>query len=84
MTALEEYEKAMREFDVPQVPLEVYDSCSWRRVGIRGDYKTVMYPCNSRSDGHPDIAGGHVLRALVAAFNAMLEQRQQFRDRGDV
>lgn len=50
--------------------LEVYDSNSWRRVGLKGEYRTLMQPVVA-SDGHPDIAGGDILRALVAAFNAM-------------
>lgn len=67
-----EYTEALRRcIDLPAgAQLEVYDSCSWRRVGIRGDYKTLMQPVVA-SDGHPDIQGEALLRALVAAFNAL-------------
>jgi hypothetical protein len=64
------YQDAVRQHDVPAGELEVYDSCSWLRVGTKGKYKAVMQPVVA-SDGHPDIAGRNVLRALVAAFNAM-------------
>ncbi len=68
------YEDAMRAYGVPSEPLQVYDSNSWRRVGLAREYRIVMFPCNSQSDGHPDISGGNVLQALVAAFNVMLER----------
>jgi hypothetical protein len=64
------YQDAIRQHDVPAGDLEVYDSNSWRRVGLKGKYKAVMAPCVA-SDGHPDIIGDNVLRALVAAYNAM-------------
>jgi len=72
--ALANYEKAMDAYGVPNEPLEVYTSCSWRRVGLKNDYKTVMHP-TVEHDGHPDISGGAVLEALVAAFNVMLALR---------
>jgi hypothetical protein len=64
------YRKAADAYGVPNEELEVYTGCSWRRVGIKDKNETVMYPCNA-SDRHPDICGGAVLEALVAAFNAM-------------
>jgi hypothetical protein len=64
------YLEAMEAYDIPSELLEVYDSCSWRRVGLKGKYETVMQPVIA-SDGHPDITGGAVLRAMVAAYNAM-------------
>lgn len=70
---LAEYRKAIAAFEVPQEPLQVYDSNSWRRVGLAGGrYKEVVWPVTQR-DGHPDIVGANTLRALVAAFNAMPE-----------
>jgi hypothetical protein len=68
--AIAAYRDAMRQHDVPAGELEVYDSNSWRRVGMKGQFQTVMQPYVAK-DGHPDIVGTNVLRALVAAFNAM-------------
>lgn len=56
-------------------PLQVYDSNSWRRVGLASQYKEVVYPERQRTDGHLNIANTGVLRAMVAAFNAMLARR---------
>jgi hypothetical protein len=61
----------MQASSVPLLALDVYESNSWRRVGLRDRYHEVMAPCTQK-DGHPDIRGTDVLRALVAAFNAML------------
>lgn len=74
--ALRAYDAAMCNPQVPEQALEFYDSCSWRRVGLKGPYKTVMQPTVA-SDGQPDISGSEVLRALVAAFNAMLVLREE-------
>ncbi len=41
-------------------PWEVYDSCSWRRIGRECayyGYQEILWPSNSASDGHPDISG---------------------------
>ncbi|HEY4365894.1 MAG TPA: hypothetical protein VGN07_01560 [Steroidobacteraceae bacterium] len=67
------YHEAMLAAGVPQEALNVYDSNSYRRVGLRREYSEVLYATTQR-DGHPDIHGEALLRALVAAFNAMLEQ----------
>lgn len=67
-------EDALEDFDFAPEPLEVYHSNSWRRVGLKRRYQEVMIPCKQR-DGHPDISRPKVLRALVAAFNAMLARR---------
>jgi hypothetical protein len=56
-------------------PLQVYDSNSWRRIGLASQYKEVVYPERQRSDGHLSISNTGVLRAMVAAFNAMLARR---------
>lgn len=58
-------------------PLEVYDSNSYRRVGIKGQYRELVYAVQQRSDGHLDIHGTPLLRAMVAAFNAMLARSGQ-------
>jgi hypothetical protein len=58
-----------------QEPLKVYDSNSWRRIGLANRYKEVVYPEQQRPDGHLNISNTGVLRALVAAFNAMLARR---------
>jgi hypothetical protein len=57
--------------DAPQ-ELSVYDSNSYRRVGLKRDHRELVWAYTQRSDGHPDIAGAEYLRAMVAAFNAML------------
>jgi hypothetical protein len=59
-----------------QEPLQVYDSNSWRRVGLASTYKEIVYPERQRTDGHLNIANTGVLRAMVAAFNAMLARRR--------
>jgi hypothetical protein len=57
-----------------QEPLQVYDSNSWRRVGLTRRYEEVLIPERQR-DGHLSISNTNLLRALVAAFNAMLARR---------
>lgn len=56
-------------------PLAVYDSNSYRRVGLAGQYRELVYAEQQRSDGHLSIHGTALLRAMVAAFNAMLTKR---------
>lgn len=68
-------EAAMDDLGYDPRPLEVYDSNSYRRVGLKGRYHTVMRAAVHR-DGQPDITPTPVLRALVAAFNAMLARRK--------
>lgn len=57
---------------------EIWDSCSWRRigrVGRQGD-RPVLEPCIDRSDGHPDLTGPNRerdLSGLVALRNAAPE-----------
>ena len=34
---------------------KVFDSCSWRRIGISGTCKTVIAPTNCPSDNHLDL-----------------------------
>lgn len=36
-------------------PWEVWDGCSWRRIGSVATDKPVMLPIKAISDGHPDI-----------------------------
>jgi hypothetical protein len=67
---VDSYVEAMQAAGVPHEALQVYDSCSWRRVGLAREYREMMVPTIAR-DGHPDIRGTEVLIALVAAFNAM-------------
>lgn len=74
---LKVFAESLRLHGVPAEHLEVYDSNSWRRVGLAGTYKEVMYPC-AAPDGHPDICGEGVLRVLVDAFNAMLEIQRRY------
>lgn len=50
-------------------PWEIYTSNSYRRVGLAGTYKAVVYPVVHK-DGQPDIAGFENLRAMVESFNA--------------
>lgn len=71
---LSAYARAMQAAGVPHEPLQVYDSNSYRRVGLASQYREVMAPMVAR-DGQPDIRGADVLVAMVAAFNAMLEVR---------
>jgi len=37
--------------------IEVYTSNSYRRIGIKDDYREIIYPVRSASDGHPDLSG---------------------------
>jgi hypothetical protein len=60
-----------------QEPLEVYDSNSWRRIGLARRYEEVIIPERQRVDGHLNISNTNLLRALVAAFNAMLARRAE-------
>lgn len=51
----------------------VYDSCSWRRIGLKDDYRTIIQPCNSSSDNHPDLTGINLqddLALLISLHNA--------------
>lgn len=73
--ALDAYREAMARVSNPEA-LEVYDSNSFRRVGLAREYKELVYACN-QSDGHPDIAGTDLLRAMVAAYNVMLTWAEQ-------
>lgn len=34
----------------------IYDSNSWRRFGLAGDYKEFLWPCIAK-DGHVDLSG---------------------------
>lgn len=70
-----DFEAALANDSVPRKPLQVYNSNSWRRVGTRKGYREVLAPITQR-DGHPDISNEPLLRALVAAFNAMLARRE--------
>lgn len=54
----------------------LYESNSWRRVGMAHGYAEVLWPGKARSDGHPDIHGvnrDNDLAMLVAARNALPE-----------
>lgn len=51
----------------------VYNSNSWRRIGLADQYRQILYPCNSSADGHPDIGGPNRdadLDEIVALHNA--------------
>lgn len=56
---------------------QVYDSCSWRRIGLRDDYRVIIEPYNSRSDHHPDLTGPNIIDDLahVSAANPETIQR---------
>jgi hypothetical protein len=60
---------------VPNEPLEVYSSNSFRRVGLKSRYHEVLCATRDRSDGHPNFSNYALLEALVRAFNAMLARR---------
>lgn len=75
------FEEMLDNTLVPQEPLEVYSSNSYRRVGLKSRYHEVMSPTKDR-DGHPNISNYAVLDALVAAFNAMLARHSRV-NRGD-
>jgi hypothetical protein len=64
---------------VPNEPLEVYSSNSFRRVGLKSQYREVLYATRDRSDGHPNFSNYALLDALVCAFNAMLARRAENR-----
>jgi hypothetical protein len=34
----------------------IYDSNSWRRIGLKNDYRETLWPCRLH-DGHPDLSG---------------------------
>jgi len=71
-----QFEQMLEDTLVPNEPLEVYTSNSYRRVGLKSMYREVMGPVNDR-DGHPNISNYAVLDTLVCAFNAMLARRSQ-------
>lgn len=53
----------------------LYTSCSWRRIGLAFDYKEIIYPVKSASDGHPDLSGPnlqHDLELVTALRNSIL------------
>src|SRR5690242_14542216 len=56
----EELEEIKARADAASIgPWEVWDGCSWRRIG-GGDPRNrrpIIEPCVSRSDGHPDLTG---------------------------
>ncbi len=74
---LQEYHQALAKFSTPLVPLQVYDSNSTVRVGLKGRYMEVVWAA-PLSDGVSTIAGRQALEAMVAAFNAMLAAEQTF------
>lgn len=58
---------------------EIYSSNSWRRIGIKGDYRELIYPVRSAGDGHPDLGGpnlGHDLEYLMALQNLVAAHPQ--------
>jgi hypothetical protein len=74
-----EFESLLDDTLVPNEPLEVYSSNSFRRVGLKSQYKEVLYATRDRSDGHPNFSNYALLDALVCAFNAMLARRTENR-----
>lgn len=42
---------------------QVYDSCSWRRIGLKDKFETILQPCND-SDGHPNMCGPNAINDL--------------------
>ena len=53
----------------------VYDSNSWRRIGIDGEYREILWP-DKAHDGHPEMGGinrDNDLTVLTAARNALPE-----------
>jgi hypothetical protein len=70
-----EFDRLLDNTLVPNEPLEVYSSNSYRRVGLKSTYREVLYATKDRSDGHPNFSNYAVLDALVCAFNAMLARR---------
>ncbi|HSM79196.1 MAG TPA: hypothetical protein VLT57_16270 [Bryobacteraceae bacterium] len=55
-----------------QGPWEVWDGCSWRRIGGGNprDRRPIIEPCVSRSDGHPDLTGPNLEDDLAFAVHA--------------
>lgn len=54
----------------------VYSSNSWRRIGMEGPFKEIIYPVRHAGDGHPDLSGPNVdadLALLTALHNAVPE-----------
>jgi hypothetical protein len=54
----------------------VYSSNSWRRIGMEGPFKEIIYPVRHAGDGHPDLSGPNVdadLALLMALRNAVPE-----------
>lgn len=73
---LSAFKDAITRHGVPQQPLEVYTSNSYRRVGLKGPYTPICYAYKQRADGHLDIAGTETLEAMVAAYNLVLALQQ--------
>jgi hypothetical protein len=65
-----EFEMAARRAGIRE-PLEVYTSNSYRRVGLKSEYKVVLSAIR-HTDGQTDISNTPLLEAMVAGFNAML------------
>lgn len=60
------------ERDFTPGPWELYTSNSWRRIGLKYDYQTIIEPVKLH-DGHPDLAAKNPedVNGLVSLRNAL-------------
>jgi hypothetical protein len=87
---LEELLKEADELDeiATPGPWEIYNSNSWSRIGLHGQYREILWPTAHRIDGHPDLTGRNfdadmafIIRArtllpeLAAACRGLREER---------
>lgn len=72
-------------------PWQIYDSCSWRRIGLVHEYQTVICP-TVEHDGHPDLLArpedlefaAHArtdIPKLIAEIKRLREQRDDWQRR---
>lgn len=68
----------LKELEAKATPgeWEIYGSNSWRRIGLKSEYKEILWPCIAGHDGHPDLSGrnrDNDLALLLALRNALPE-----------
>lgn len=61
---------------------QVYDSNSWRRIGLKGGYRIIIEPITQR-DGHPDLHArredlDYAAAASPSAVLALLDEVEEF------
>lgn len=62
--------------------IEIYTSNSYRRIGLRRNYKEIIYPVRSAGDGHPDL-GGPNLAADLALIEHLWNRARLFAELRD-